>query len=136
LPWSAPRPPAATSPIHVIIDIIHVLEYIWDAAWSFHKAGDPAAEDWVAIRALTVLAGDSDRAAAEITAEADTAGLEGSRRSGAATSSASTSDSIPALTRDNAHSRPDWSAHSKRAEGPSLTCSPVLTTRITGASLN
>jgi len=67
--------------IHVIIDIIHVLEYIWGAAWSLHDAGDPAAEDWVAVKALTVLAGDSDRAAAEITAEA--AGLEGSRRSGA-----------------------------------------------------
>ena len=69
--------------IHVIIDIIHVLEYIWGAAWSLHEAGDPAAEDWVAARALAVLAGDSDRAAEEITAEADAAGLKGSRRSGA-----------------------------------------------------
>ena len=69
--------------IHVIIDIIHVLEYIWGAVWSLHAAGDPAAEDWVAVKALAVLAGDSDRAAAEITAEADAAGLEGSRRSGA-----------------------------------------------------
>jgi hypothetical protein len=40
--------------------------------------------DWVAAKALAVLAGDSDRAAAEITAEADTAGLDGSRRTGAA----------------------------------------------------
>ena len=63
--------------IHVIIDIIHVLEYIWGAAWSLHAAGDPAAEDWVAVKALAVLAGDSERAAAEITAEADAAGLEG-----------------------------------------------------------
>ena len=62
--------------IHVIIDIIHVLEYIWGAAWSLHAAGDPAAEDWVAVKALAVLAGDSERAAAEITAEADAAGLE------------------------------------------------------------
>ena len=69
--------------IHVIIDIIHVLEYIWGAAWSLHAAGDPAAEDWVAVKALAVLAGDSERAAAEITAEADAAGLEGSRRTGA-----------------------------------------------------
>jgi hypothetical protein len=69
--------------IHVIIDIIHVIEYIWGAAWSFHAAGDPAAEDWVAVKALAVLAGDSARAAAEITAEADAAGLEGSRRTGA-----------------------------------------------------
>ena len=68
--------------IHVVIDIIHVLEYIWGAAWSLHEAGDPAAEDWVAVKALAVLAGDSDRAAAEITAEADAAGLAGSRRTG------------------------------------------------------
>jgi hypothetical protein len=65
--------------IHVIIDIIHVPEYTWGAAWSLHAAGDPAAEDWVAVKALAVLAGDSERAAAE----ADAAGLEGSRRSGA-----------------------------------------------------
>jgi hypothetical protein len=68
--------------IHIVIDIIHVLEYLWGAAWSFHDAGDPAAEDWVAVKALTVLAGDSDRAAAEITAEAGT-GLAGTRRNGA-----------------------------------------------------
>ena len=70
--------------IHVIIDIIHVLEYIWGAAWSLHDAGDPAAEDWVAVKALAVLAGDSERAAAEITAEADAAGLTGTQRNGAA----------------------------------------------------
>ena len=56
---------------------------MWGAAWSLHEAGDPAAEDWVAVKALAVLAGDSDRAAAEITAEADAAGLAGSRRTGA-----------------------------------------------------
>lgn len=69
--------------IHIIIDIIHVIEYIWGAAWSFCEAGDPAAEDWVAVKALAVLAGDSDRAAAEIAAEADAAGLNGNRRAGA-----------------------------------------------------
>jgi len=69
--------------VHVVIDLIHVLEYIWKAAWSLHDAGDPAAEDWVAVKALAVLAGGSARAAEEITAEADAAGLEGSRRTGA-----------------------------------------------------
>ena len=43
--------------IHIVIDLIHVLEYIWKAAWSLHAAGDPAAEDWVAVKALAVLAG-------------------------------------------------------------------------------
>jgi hypothetical protein len=56
---------------------------LWGAAWSFHASGDPAVEDWVAVKALAVLAGDSTRAAQEITAEADAAGMEGSRRTGA-----------------------------------------------------
>ena len=69
--------------IHVVIDLIHVLEYIWKAAWCLHAAGDPAAEDWVAVKALAVLAGDSARAAAGITAEADAADLAGAQRTGA-----------------------------------------------------
>jgi len=69
--------------IHIVIDFIHVLEYIWKAAWSLHPAADPAAEDWVAVKALAVLAGDSARAAAEITAEAGAAGLTAAQRTGA-----------------------------------------------------
>ena len=59
--------------IHIVIDLIHVIEYIWGAAWSLHPTGDPAAEDWVAAKTLAVLAGDSARAAQEITAQADAA---------------------------------------------------------------
>jgi hypothetical protein len=69
--------------IHIVIDLIHVLEYIWKAAWSLHSPGDPAAEDWVAVKALAVLAGDSARVATEITAEADDAGLDAAHRAGA-----------------------------------------------------
>jgi hypothetical protein len=69
--------------IHVVIDLIHVLEYAWKAAWSLHAPGDPAAEDWVAVKALAILAGDSDRVARDITAEADAAGLTGAQRAGA-----------------------------------------------------
>jgi len=71
--------------ISILIDLIHVLGYIWKAAWSLHTAGDPAAEDWVAVKALAVLAGDSARVAAEITAEADAAGLTAGQRNGADT---------------------------------------------------
>ena len=59
---------------------------------------DPAAEDWVAVKALAVLAGDSERAAAEITAEADAAGLEGSRRSGPMRASATWETSASSCT--------------------------------------
>lgn len=70
--------------IHIVIDFIHVLEHLRAAAWSLHPAADPAAEDRVAVKALAVLAGDSARASAEITAEADAAGLTAARRAGAA----------------------------------------------------
>jgi hypothetical protein len=68
--------------IHLVIDLIHELEYIWKAAWSLHETGDPAAEAWVAVKALAVLAGDSGRVSKEITAEAGAAGLSGSQRNG------------------------------------------------------
>ena len=69
--------------IHIVIDLIHVLEYIWKAAWTLHDAGDAAAEDWVAARALAVLVGDSARASQEITAAVSAASLPASRRTGA-----------------------------------------------------
>ena len=31
----------------ILIDFIHVLEYLWKAAWCFHAPRDPAMEDWV-----------------------------------------------------------------------------------------
>ena len=74
--------PAQRRP-HDVIDLIHVLEYIWGAAWSLHATGGPAAEDWVPAKALAVLTDHSARAAAEISAEADAADLPGSRRHGA-----------------------------------------------------
>jgi hypothetical protein len=43
--------------VTVLIDFIHVLEYLWKAAWCFHPAGDPAAEEWVTARALDILHG-------------------------------------------------------------------------------
>ena len=60
-----------------------MLEYLWKAAWCLHTAGDSAAEDWVAVKALSVLAGDSARVAADITAEAQAAGLTAVQRQGA-----------------------------------------------------
>jgi hypothetical protein len=35
---------ARTVPVTIIIDFIHVLEYLWKATWCFHTEGDPAAE--------------------------------------------------------------------------------------------
>jgi hypothetical protein len=41
----------------VVIDFIHVLEYLWKAAWCFHPPRDPAMEDWVTAQALDILHG-------------------------------------------------------------------------------
>ena len=48
----------------IVIDFIHVLEYLWKAAWCFHPPRDPAMEDWVTARGLDILHGR----AAEVTA--------------------------------------------------------------------
>ncbi len=41
----------------VLVDFIHVLEYLWKAAWCFHEPRDPAMEDWVTAQALDILHG-------------------------------------------------------------------------------
>jgi hypothetical protein len=52
--------------ITIVIDFIHVLEYLWKAAWCFHTEGDPTAEQWVATKALEVLSGNAGLVAAAI----------------------------------------------------------------------
>jgi hypothetical protein len=41
----------------IVIDFIHVLEYLWKTAWCFHPPRDPAMEDWVTAQALDILHG-------------------------------------------------------------------------------
>lgn len=43
--------------ITVILDVIHVLEYLWKAAYCFHKDGTPEAEQWVHKRLRMLLEG-------------------------------------------------------------------------------
>ena len=43
--------------ITILVDLVHVLEYLWGAAWCFFDEGDPEAEAWVKDKALAVLAG-------------------------------------------------------------------------------
>jgi len=45
----------------ILCDFVHVLEYLWRAAWSFYSEGDPAAEAWVHEKASAVLAGGATR---------------------------------------------------------------------------
>ena len=41
----------------ILVDFIHVLEYLWKAAWCLHAPRDPAMEDWVIAQALDILHG-------------------------------------------------------------------------------
>lgn len=66
--------------VAIVVDLIHVLEYLWGAAWCFFAEGDPAAEQWVQDRALAVLDGNARDVAAGIRRRATTAGLPASKR--------------------------------------------------------
>jgi hypothetical protein len=74
-----------TAPVTIIIDFVHVLEYLWKATWCFHPQGDPAAETWVRHHACNVLAGKATQVAGAIRRAATKAGLEPARRAGANT---------------------------------------------------
>lgn len=67
----------------VLCDFVHVLEYLWGATWSFHREGDPAAEEWVRRHAEAVLEGKARTVAANIRREATGTGLPASKRKGA-----------------------------------------------------
>src|SRR5262249_47100111 len=59
----------------IILDLIHVLEYLWKAAWAFHAAGDRAAESWVGERLAEILRGRSSSVAAGMRRSATLRGL-------------------------------------------------------------
>ena len=69
--------------VTILCDFIHVLEYLWKAAWSFHDEGDPAAEQWVHDKAIAVLQGKATRIAAGIQRAATRRGLDPPKRTGA-----------------------------------------------------
>ena len=62
--------------VSIVCDFIHVLEYLWSSAWSFFAEGDPAAEAWVADKALAVLNGQASTVAASIRRKATCLGLD------------------------------------------------------------
>jgi len=53
-----------TAPI--VLDFIHVLEYLWKAAYCFFDEGSQQAEEWVKERALKILDGQASQVAAGI----------------------------------------------------------------------
>jgi hypothetical protein len=69
--------------VHILLDLIHVLEYLWKAAWSFFCQGDPAAETWVAEQATKILEGKAAQVAAGIRRRATRFGYKPAERAGA-----------------------------------------------------
>jgi hypothetical protein len=66
--------------MNIVIDFIHVLEYLWKAARCFFAEDDHAAEGWVAGHARRILTGDSSTVAAAIRRKATTLGLTPGQR--------------------------------------------------------
>jgi hypothetical protein len=71
--------------ITIIVDFIHVLEYLWKAAWCFHSEADPAAETWVKDKATAILDGNARAVAAGIRRSATRKQLSTSQRAAADT---------------------------------------------------
>ncbi len=69
--------------VSIVVDLVHVLEYLWRAAWSFFDEGDPEAEAWVHEKASSILAGHATRVAAAIRRKATYHRLDASRRANA-----------------------------------------------------
>ncbi len=59
----------------IVVDIIHVLDYVWKAAWAFHAEGSPEAERWVDERFLEILRGRASWVAAGMRRSATLRGL-------------------------------------------------------------
>lgn len=64
----------------LILDVIHVLEYLWGAAWALHAEGDRAAETWVRERLTEILRGRSSQVAAGMRRSATLRSLSAKRR--------------------------------------------------------
>ncbi len=60
----------------IVMDFVHVLEYLWKAAWCLFDKGDNAVEEWIAERAVNILNGKCSQVAKGIRLSATKRGLE------------------------------------------------------------
>lgn len=67
----------------IIMDFVHVLEYLWKAAYCFHEESSQNAENWVMARALRLLKGEASGVAAGIRRSCTKLGLKKKQRTGA-----------------------------------------------------
>jgi hypothetical protein len=69
--------------VHVLLDFVHVAEYVWAAAHAFQKPGTTEAEAWAADHLTAILTGHAARTADQMTAQADREHLSATRREAA-----------------------------------------------------
>lgn len=63
--------------ITIVVDLIHVLEYLWKAAYAFYADGSKDAEAWVQQRLMWLLQGGQAKVRANIRRNARDCGLQG-----------------------------------------------------------
>lgn len=66
--------------VTLVLDVIHVIEYLWEAAHVFHKEGTRDAERWVTEKLLWLLCGEVGRVRSSMTRAATLRGLEEGER--------------------------------------------------------
>lgn len=66
--------------VTILLDFVHVLEYLWKAAWALFDTGEAAAEVWVADQAIKILQGRSADVAAGIRRRATRFGYSAAER--------------------------------------------------------
>jgi len=64
----------------IIVDVIHVIEYLWDAGRAFHPASGPELESWVEHRVLEILRGKAGFVAGGMRRSATLRGLSSKQR--------------------------------------------------------
>jgi hypothetical protein len=67
---------AANVQVTLVLDVIHVLEYVWKAAWDFFEEGAPAAHTWVTGHLEQILRGRASTVAGAIRRSATLRGLK------------------------------------------------------------
>ncbi len=115
--------------ITILVDFIHVIEHLWDAAWSFHPEASPDAGPWVRGHAAAILDGRARDVAAALRHAA--AGLPAARGKAARKTAAYLDAKAPCLDYPKALAN-GWPISSGVIEG---TCRHLVKDRmdITGA---
>jgi hypothetical protein len=83
--------------VTIIVDFVHVLQYLWNAAGCLYPNGDPAAEEWVHRQAIRVLEGHARKVAGTIRRTATNARLDPTRRNPADEAAAYLTNKAPYL---------------------------------------